>query len=470
MLSINATYKGKNLTNMTITERFADSILGVRFDDLSSAAIDMAKAVALDGIAVGLAGATEPLGLGRIVTEYVRQLGGTPEATVLAGGFQTAMPNAAFANGTMAHALDFDNTWYPLNHPTSPTLPAILAVGEARGSSGRAIIEAIVTAFEVQARLRLAATEWTTGRGFHKPGVTGIMGATAGAARLLGLNRDQLVMALGTAGSRAGSLAINTGTMTKSSHSGHAARMGVECALLAGMGWTASSRLFDAGGFFESFTGGPGDPELMLAGFGQPFRMVEPGVGFKKHPCNYFTHRPIDAALALRAQHELDPGSIVAVEVRFPRFDYVDRPEPATGLDGKFSVQYTTAAALLDGVVTVESFTNERRFAPDMIAFLPRVRLRMDPAIPADFATMHVELSVRLDDGRILTRHQAELSGYPGQPLSRAERVAKFEACARRVIHTDRATSALALVDTLEKQPNVRALMRLLRDPIPSKR
>jgi aconitate decarboxylase len=451
---------------MTITDRFADRILGVCFHDLPAAAIDMAKAVALDGIAVTLAGATEPLGLGRIVTAYVRQLGGMPEATVLAGGFQTAMPNAAFANGTMAHALDFDNTWYPLNHPTSPTLPAILAVGEARGSSGRAIIEAIVTAFEVQGRLRVAAIEWTTGRGFHKPGVTGIMGATAGAARLLGLNRDQLVMALGAAGSRAGSLAINTGTMTKSSHSGHAARMGVECALLAGMGWTATSRLFDAGGFFESFTGGPGEPELILADFGRPYRMVEPGVGFKKYPCNYFTHRPIDAALVLRTQHRLDPRNVVAVDVRFPPFDYVDRPEPATGLDGKFSVQYTTAVALLDGVVTVDSFTNERRFAPDMAAFLPRVRLMMDRAIPTDFATMHVELSVQLNDGRILTRHQAELSGFPGQPLSRTERVAKFEACAGRVIDAERAARALALVENLENQPNVRELMRLLRDPV----
>lgn len=450
---------------MTITERFADCILGVRFDDLPPAAIDMAKAVTLDGVAVTLAGATEPLGLGRIVTEYVRGLGGTPEASVMGGGFRTAMPNAAFANGTMAHALDFDNTWYPLNHPTSPTLPAILAVAEARRSSGQAIIEAIVSAFEVQARLRLAATDWTTGRGFHKPGVTGIMGATAGAARLVGLDRDQLVMALGAAGSRAGSLAINTGTMTKSSHSGHAARMGVECALLAAMGWTATTRIFDAGGFFESFTGGPGDPASMLAGFGEPFRMVEPGVGFKKHPCNYFTHRPIDAALALRAEHQLDRESIVAVDVRFPRFEYVDRPDPATGLDGKFSVQYTTAVALLDGAISVDSFTNERRFAPDMAAFLPRVRLRLDPSIPADFATMHVELSVRLADGRILTRRQAALSGFPGQPLSRAERVAKFEACARRVIDQDRAADALALIENLETQPDVRELMRLLRDP-----
>ena len=101
-----------------------------------------------------------------------------------------------------------------------------------------------------------------------------------------------------------------------------------------------------------------------MEGFGRPFRMVDPGVGFKKHPSNYFTHRPIDAALALREEHKLDPRDIERVEVIFPRFDYVNRPQPQTGLDGKFSVQYTTAVALLDGEITIDSFTNERRFAP----------------------------------------------------------------------------------------------------------
>src|SRR4026209_1063663 len=109
--------------------------------------------------------------------------GGMPQASVIAGGFKTSIANAAYANGTMGHALDFDNTWYPLNHPTSPTLPAILAVAEHEGLSGRKVIEAIVAAFEVQGRVRLAATGMETGSGFHKPGMTGTLGAAGGAAR-----------------------------------------------------------------------------------------------------------------------------------------------------------------------------------------------------------------------------------------------------------------------------------------------
>ena len=447
----------------TLTERFADCILGVRYDALPQAAIDIAKHVTLDGIAVMLAGSAEPLGVGRISTEYVRQSGGTPEATVIAGGFKTSMGNAAYANGTMAHALDFDNTFYPLNHPTSPTLPVVFAIGEARHLSGRAAIEALVTAFEVQARVRMAATGLNTGKGFHKPGTTGTIGATAAAARLLGLDRNQLLMALGTAGSRAGSISINTGSMTKSSHSGHGARMGVECAVLASMGWTASADLFGPGGFFDVFAGGQSEPALLTANFGDPFRMVDPGVGFKKHPCNYFTHRPIDAALALRTEHAIAVADIASVTVRFPAFDYVNRPAPKTGLDGKFSVQYTTALALLDGVITVASFSNERRFAPDMLDFLPRVSMVVDPSIPADFSQMHVEITITLRDGRKLTKLLRDLTGFIGFPLSREERLTKYFTCADGVLPRDKADQVVEMVDRLETLPDIGVLLDLLR-------
>jgi aconitate decarboxylase len=451
----------------TITERFIDALMAIRFDALPQAAVDMAKHVTLDGLAVMLAGATEPLGVGRISIEYVRLLGGTPQASVIGGGFKTSITNAAYANGTMGHALDFDNTWYPLNHPTSPTLPAILAIAEDRGLSGRQVIEAIAVAFEVQGRLRMAATGMETGSGFHKPGMTGTFGATAAAGRLLELTRDQMLMAFGLAGSRAGSIAINTGTMTKSSHSGHAARMGVECAMLTKLGWTASRELFEPKGFFDTFFGGRGEPERLVEGFAQPLRMVDPGVGFKKHPSNYFTHRPIDAALALREEMKLDPAQIESVEVVFPRFEYVNRPFPETGLDGKFSVQYTTAVALLDGEITVDSFTNERRFANDVAALLPRVKLVIDDAIPGDFDRMHVLVTVRLQNGASRTKRVDTLSGWIGQPLTREQRMNKFYSCARRVLDASAADRVVELTEQLEALGDVRDMMDIVRTPAP---
>ena len=447
----------------SLTARFAEHVLAIRYDTLPAAAIDVAKHVTLDGLAVTLAGSTEPLGVGRISIEYVKAMGGAPQASVVAGGFKTSMQSAAYANGTMAHALDFDNTWYPLNHPTSPTLPAILAVAEHEGLTGRKVIEAIVAAFEVQGRVRLAATGMETGSGFHKPGMTGTLGAVAGVGRALDLDHRQMLMALGLAGSRAGSIAINTGTMTKSSHSGHAARMGVECAVLARMGWTASADLFGPKGFFDTFFHGQGEPQKLVDGFANPLRMIDPGVGFKKHPSNYFTHRPIDAALALRAEHRIDPARIERVEVVFPRFDYVNRPLPETGLDGKFSVQYTTAIALLHGEVTIDSFTNEMRFHPDVEALLRRVVLKVDDAIPTDFDRMHTIVNVTLENGTQLSKRVAELSGWIGHPLTREERVRKFNACARRVIESGAAERVIELVDRLEKLDSVAEIMNIVR-------
>lgn len=447
---------------MTKTEEFVKCILSANYDSLPPEAIDIARQVALDGLSVMLAGSTEPSGLARMITQYARESGCTPEATVVAGGFKTSIYNAAFANGTIAHALDFDNAWFPPNHPVSPTLPAILAMAEKFRLSGRAIIEAIVTAFEVQGRVRMALTGKVPGQGFHPPGTTGIMGATAAAVKLLDLDRAQALMAFGIAASRAGSLNINTGTMTKSSHSGHSARMGVECGILAKMGWTAHPDIFGPGGFCDTFGGGKGDTQLLTEGFGEPYRMIKPGVGFKKHPCNYVTHRPIDAALSLREKYKIDPAQVDHVQVTFAPFEYVNRPQPATGLDGKFSVQYTTTVALLDGEITIDSFTDKRRFSPDVVNLLPRVELVFDDSIPTDFQKMHSTVNVWLKDGRRLTGKCEVLTGWD-VPLTRDQRLKKYYSCALRVLEKGDADRLLALVESLEKLSEITEIMKILR-------
>ena len=218
--------------------------------------------------------------------------------------------------------------------------------------------------------------------------------------------------------------------------------------------------------FFDTFFGGRGEPERLVQDFARPLRMVDPGVGFKKHPSNYFTHRPIDAALALREEHGIDPAALEAVEVVFPRFDYVNRPFPETGLDGKFSVQYTTAVALIDGEVTVDSFTNERRFSPDVEALLPRVKLLIDDAIPNDFDRMHAIVTVTLKDGARHSKRVDTLSGWIGQPLTRDQRMKKFYSCARRVLASSEADRVLARVEDLDKLADVHELMGLVRGAV----
>lgn len=446
----------------TLTGRLVDKIRSVELGSIAPEAVDVAKNVVLDGASVILAGSTEPLGLGRLVTQWVRDNGGTAESSVIAGGFKAPAMSAAFANGTMAHALDFDNVSHPRNHPQSPTLSAILALAEKYGLPGEQVLGAIVVAFEVQGRLRLAATGLDTGKGFHKPGTVGLFGGVAGCAWLLGLSRHEMLMALGIGGSRAGSLAINTGTMTKSSHSGHAARMSVECVELARRGWTASEGVFDAGGFFDTFLGDRYQSELLVDDFGDPYRMVDPGIGYKKHPCNFNTQRAVDAALELRAENDIDYRDIDNVVIEVHPFDYINRPNPATGLEAKFSIQYTTSIALIDGILTVDSFSDDRRFSDDIVQFLPKVSVVYDDSIDFSTVKMNTRVRVTMKDGTVHFREKQKITGMVGIPLSRAERERKFYSCALRVMSKSRADDLLALIDNVAELDDVNELMSTL--------
>lgn len=455
----------ENVAPPTLTQRLIGELHGLTYDTIPEEAKQMARAVFADGIGVALAGLREPLGVGDVALRYVGEIGGAAQATMIGAGMKTSMTDAAFVNGTLMHALDFDNTWYPMNHPTSPTLPAILALAEHHGFTGRDCLTALVAAFEVQGRLRMASTGLKTGHGFHKPGTTGLMGAVAAGVKLLGLDDHQAAMAFGTAGSRVGSFSVNTGTMTKSSHSGHAARNGLECALLARMGWTAAGDIFGPEGYFDTLMPNDQEPELLVEGFADPLRMVEPGVGFKRFPCNYFTHRPITAALRVRERLLRRPGfeigQIEEVVLHFPELDYVDRPRPDTGLDGKFSVQYATTLGLLDGQVGIDSFTNDRRFAADVVDLLPRVRIQFEPDISKEFLYLHVVVDVRLTDGTVVSERVDKLSGMPGVPLTDAERREKFDLCATPALGEAASAKLFELASQVDELEDIQELMLL---------
>lgn len=445
-----------------MTGQLVDRVRSVEVESVPDEAFDVMTHVLVDGIGVMLAGSSEPLGVGRVVSQWVKELGGAGEASLVAGGVKVPTTSAAFANGTMAHALDFDNFWHPRNHPFSPTVPALLALGEKYDFPPVKVLTAALVAFEVQVRLRMASIGLDTGAGFHKPGMTGTMGSAAACSWLLDLDREQMAMALGIAGSRAGSLAINSGTMTKSSHSGHAARMGLECAELAKRGWTASTGVFDEGGYFDTFLGDRYDASLLIDGFADPFYVVDPGIGFKKYPSNGFTQRPIDAVFQLQRDHDFEVDDIESIEVDVPPFDYVNRPAPKDGLDAKFSVQYTVSVALLDKSITVDSFSDERRFSPDVEALLEKISLNYDDAISISSVETLVRLRLRMKDGRVLECTKQDISGLVGIPLSRDERLTKFFGCTDRLMERSRAERLLSLIEDFENLESLEPLMHLV--------
>jgi aconitate decarboxylase len=428
---------------MSITGDLVEQVLNVNYRTFTPKLQEACVAVTLDGLGVMLAGANEPTGIGDRIRTYVNSVGGTPEATVAGGVRRTSCVNAAFANGTMAHALDFDNFDDPPNHPMSPTLPVLLALGEREHFGGSRWMEALVASFEVQGRLRRAATGLKTGKGFHKPGTIGLMGAAAAAVRLLELDADQAIAAFGIAASRAGSLAVNTGTMTKSSHSGHAARMGLESALLAQLGWTASDDVMGPGGFMDAFMPGDYAIDKLLEDFGDPYLLEVPGTGFKKYPSNGFTQRPIDGVLKIRRDAALKADDVRKIDVVMPPFDYVNRPAPETGLEGKFSVQYVVAVALLDGAVSVRSFSDERRFSPDVVELLPRITVRYDPEVPLDPRLTSARLVVETVDEDVVETTVTDLTGMVGIPLLREELVTKYLSCAGLTLDSEQSEALM---------------------------
>ena len=440
---------------MSVTEQLAQHISGATFDAMPPEAVEAAKVVILDGLAVTLAGSQEQAARdsGRLRPGRWAEILSVPPS---GHGFKTSPPMAAFINGVAGHVLDYEVMWHPATHATSPTLPGILALAESRGASGKDIITALITGFEVQGRIRVASADLSL-EGFHPPGLVGVMGSAAAGSVMLGLDTQQTRMALGIAASRAGTVSANTGTMTKSTHCGNAGRMGLEAALLAAKGFTANPNVFEhEAGYAAVFFGDGFELDAVTRDFGNPYRLVDPGVAIKKHPSQYGTHRGIDAALDLQQRFSIDPQRIASVRVETPVMRYVGRPFPETGLDGKFSFQYTVVAALLDRSIGIGTFTDEAVHRPEVQSLLGKTTVDMKPEIPANFEDMWVTVNVETTDGQTFRSHCARPRGIWGNPLSREERLAKVRSCTSRVLPDDHVTGMIEIVEDLQNADSKR--------------
>ena len=447
---------------MSTTEILAGHIVASSFDSRPSEAVEAAKVVILDGLAVTLAGSREEAS--HIVADYAWDMGGEPQCSVIGHGFKTSPPMAAFVNGVAGHVLDYEVMWHPATHATSPTLPGIMALAESRLATGRDIIAALITGFEVQGRIRVASANMGIS-GFHPPGLVGVMGSAAAGAVMLGLDVPQTRMALGMAASRAGTVSANTGTMTKSTHCGNAGRMGLEAAMLAARGFTANASVIEhESGYAAVMFGDDFDLEAVTRDFGSPYRLVDPGVAIKKHPSQYGTHRGIDAALELQRRHNVHPDRIDSVRIETPVMRYVGRPFPETGLDGKFSFQYTVAASLLDRSIGIETFTDEAVQRPEILELLRKTTVDMRPEIPSNFEDMWVAVSVETTEGQTLVSRCNRPRGIWGNPLSREERLAKVRSCASRVLPDTEIARMIEIVEDLQyaDYPTVQELAHIL--------
>jgi 2-methylcitrate dehydratase PrpD len=423
-----------------------------------------AGAAFLDTIGVMLAGSTEPVS--RAVQRVVDQEGGG--ACVVAGTAIGASPgHAALANGTAAHALDYDDMCFvTLAHPSAPLVPAVLAAGEMANASGRAALEAYVVGFEVEARLGRLMNPRHYERGWHCTSTLGTLGAAAAVSRLLDLGPVATAHALGIAASTASGLKANFGTMVKPLHAGLAARNGVLAAQLAHAGVEASAAAIDGPqGLLRAMDSEGADLASAVADLSTRWEILDTGITVKLYPSCAATHPTLDTVLDLRREHAIDPEEVVGVDVEVdaitPTVLIHDRP--ANGLEAKFSMPFCVAAALVLGGVGIETFEKSALSDPRVAALMPRVAMRVDEALGVGVpALTQSRVRIQLGDGRRLARAAHGARGYPERPPDDREMAGKFLSCGSRAIPAARAAQALAALGAIDQFGEVRDLTALL--------
>jgi 2-methylcitrate dehydratase PrpD len=432
-----------------------------------SAARTIAARAFLDTIGVALAGACEPAA--RSVQCVIAGDGRGP-CTVLGTTLSGGAANAALANGTAAHALDFDDMCFvSLAHPSAPLVPVALAAGEAVGAAGAALLDAYIVGFEIEGRLGRAMNPRHYQRGWHCTATLGTLGAAAAAARLFGLDVAQTTHALAIAASEASGLKENFGTMVKPLHAGLAARNGIVAAQLARAGLTASAAALDGPqGLLAAMDGERPSLAGIADDLGVRWEILDTGITVKLYPSCAGTHPTLDALLDLRRAHGLTAADVDAVEIGVdpivPTILIHDRP--STGLEGKFSMPFCAAAAVVCGHVGIETFDAASLQDAAIRDLQSRVRMHVDPAIdPAATPLTQSRVTVRLRDGRVLTADANGARGYPDRPASDEELAAKFMSCAGAALSRDGAAAALAALQEIGTQANIAALMKMLQIP-----
>jgi len=427
---------------VTLAEKLAAWVAGLRFEDLPEAVVDSAADRVMDILGICVAGRGSDAG--RAARGLAAEWGGRPEAQLAGEPDRLPAAAAAMVNGTYSHALDFDDTHLPsIVHPSAPMVPALLAQAEAAAADGRSLTTALIASYEVNTRLAMAQYDGELGnsvffeRGFHATSIIGAVAASAGCARLRGLGAEGVMHAIAIACSMGAGLieANRGGGSVKKFHGGWAAHSAVTAAAMAAHGLTGPPSVLEGRfGFFQAFCGDRWDPAEVTAGLGT--RWDTPGIFFKPYPCNHFTHTVADCAFELRAQG-LRAEDLSHVEIGTAAAPWrtigdpiAEKRRPRSAYHGAFSAPWVFATALLrDG----EPRLTRGDFAPETVGDPERLRVAglcdvvVDGACSAVFphqfpAVVH---AVTVDGRRWDARVMANLGG-PERPLSREQLLVKL--------------------------------------------
>ncbi|MFT6581760.1 MAG: 2-methylcitrate dehydratase PrpD [Alphaproteobacteria bacterium] len=441
-----------------LTLRLAEHGMGLSLAALPADTVEAARHCLMDWLGVTLAGSTEPLA--KIMREEAADEGGAPQATILGGGVgKTSALQAALVNGATGHALDYDDVNLTMiGHPTAAVAPAILALAEKNGLSGAALLTALIAGIETECRIGAMMNESHYNAGWHATGTVGTFGAAAGAAHLLGLDAEACARAMGIAGTQAAGLKAMFGTMCKPFHAGKAAANGLYAAQLSSRGFESRTDVLECEQGFADTQTADYDPAAALAELGETFHTRN--VLFKYHAACYGTHAAIEAASNLKRAHNIDPANVAEIEigVRDTLLKMCNIQEPVTGLEGKFSLRFTAAMALLGENTGLIANYNEDKVQE---AEIVELRDRITVVHNQDMGKAGAAMKIAMKDGSVHSIHTDVETPEPDLDRQWARLSDKFCDMAGPVIGAAKADRVVDIIAGLESAKDVNELTSL---------
>jgi 2-methylcitrate dehydratase PrpD len=393
-----------------------------------------------------------------IALAALQELAPAPQAAVLGRSERVDMAGAALANGISSHTFDYDDTHLKtIIHPAGPVASAALALAEHAGASGQALVDALILGIDVSCRVGNMIYPDHYDRGWHITGSTGMLGAAAACARLLGLDADRTAMALGIAASQPVGVREQFGSMTKPFHPGAAARAGLTSALLARHGFTASARAIEAPrGLAQTFSTKCAWHEITDE-LGTRFEIAFNT--YKPFACGIVNHPSIDGCVQLRTAHSLRPDDIARIDLAVHPLvlELTGKRTPRSGLEAKFSVFHASAAGIIFGQAGETEFSDEVVARPDVVALRDRVHATVDARI----AEASAEVTVTMRDGRTHRVFVEHAIGSLQRPMSDDDLARKFHGLADPVLGAAQASALAAAAMHVAAAADVRALVAL---------
>ena len=458
---------------MTAISQFVKHFVNLKYEDLPAPAVEAAKKEVLDSLATALGGSTKP-GVKELV-DLVREWGGKKQSTVIAYGFKCPAPNAAQVNAAMIHALDYDDGHQAaLVHTGCVTVSTAFAVAERMGKvSGKELMTAIALGGDFMARLGLAGRPGRTAlsSGWHPTTLLGHFGAAAVAGRLMKLDKEKMINALGLAYHQAGGAGsgVSDGALAKRMGPGFAAKAGVTAALMAERGITGErDPLEGKTGLFKTYMGGDYDPDILTAGLGKRFEGVN--IGDKPYPCCGLIHACVDAVLALKSRHKIEVEKIDEI-IAYGGHSVYDlsqplevKRRPRTIIDAQFSVPWVVATAVVRGKVTVDDFTDSAIKRPEILKWAQKVGGKLVPDMDRH-GVGPGGVIIKMQGGEEYREEVEHCLGSPERPMDFNDVTRKFRECAASSLKPlsaatiDKVIDLVGRLDTLDDAAAVIGLL-----------